>query len=82
MSDNNNNNRIFVGKTNVVTTKFGEIIKVSFGPKDFETMQNNRNEAGWVNLEIKGKRDGGRYLQIQEKYTPKTAVNDGDDMPF
>ena len=79
------NDKVFVGKTNVVKTKFGEITKVALGPKDFEALQNARNESGWVNLEIKDKRDGGKYIQVQGEYTgpKKSAVNDVDsDLPF
>jgi hypothetical protein len=75
----------FVGKTNVVTTKYGKIVKVAFGPQDFEVLTNAKNDKGWVNLEMKDKRDGGVYFQIQGEYTGKPkaqAVNDSDDMPF
>lgn len=72
----------FIGKTKVVTTKYGEIVKIAFGPKDFEALQNLKNESGWVNLELKSKRDGGKFLQVQEAYTPKGAVNQTDDLPF
>lgn len=77
--------KVFVGKTNVVNTKYGEIVKVALGPQDFEVLQNAKNEKGWVNLEIKDKRDGGKYIQLQGEYTGKpkaVAVNDTDDMPF
>lgn len=76
--------KVFVGKTNVITTKYGEIVKVSLGPQDFEKLNNSKNEKGWVNLEIKGKRDGGKYIQVQGEYTggKSSAVNDSDDMPF
>ncbi len=79
------NDKVFVGKTNVVTTKFGEIVKVAFGPQDFEVLMNAKNEKGWVNLEMKDKRDGGKYFQLQGEYAGKpkaAAVNDTDDMPF
>jgi len=79
------NDKVFVGKTNVVTTKFGEIVKVAFGPQDFEVLMNAKNDKGWVNLEMKDKRDGGKYFQLQGEYTGKpkaAAVNDTDDMPF
>jgi hypothetical protein len=79
------NDKVFVGKTNVVTTKFGEIVKVAFGPQDFEVLMNAKNEKGWVNLEMKDKRDGGKYFQLQGEFTGKpkaAAVNDTDDMPF
>ena len=78
------NDKVFVGKTSVVNTKFGQIVKVALGPQDFEVLQNNKNEKGWVNLEIKDKRDGGKYIQLQGEMKPKTVgVNDTDDgMPF
>jgi len=77
--------KVFVGKTNVVTTQYGEIIKVSLGPQDFEVLNNAKNEKGWVNLEIKGKRDGGKYIQLQGEYkggNRPAPANDSDDMPF
>jgi hypothetical protein len=78
------NDKVFVGKTSVVNTKFGQIVKVALGPQDFEVLQNNKNEKGWVNLEIKDKRDGGKYIQLQGEMKPKAVgVNDTDDgMPF
>lgn len=79
------NDKVFVGKTNVVNTKYGEIVKVAFGPQDFEVLMNAKNEKGWVNLEMKDKRDGGKYFQLQGEFTGKpkaSAVNDTDDMPF
>jgi hypothetical protein len=73
----------FVGKTKVVKTKFGEIVKIAFGPRDFETLESLKNESGWVNLELMSKRDGEKYLKAQEQYQPKKAVNGGnDDFPF
>ena len=78
------NDKVFVGKTNVVNTKFWQIVKVALGPQDFEVLQNNKNDKGWVNLEIKDKRDGGKYIQLQGEMKPKAVgVNDTDDgMPF
>jgi hypothetical protein len=77
--------KTFVGKTTVVDTKYGQIVKVALGPQDFEVLTNSKNDKGWVNLEIKDKRDGGKYIQLQGEYTgkPKAAVNDTDtDLPF
>jgi hypothetical protein len=79
------NDKVFVGKTSVVNTKFGQIVKVAFGPQDFEVLANAKNEKGWVNLEMKDKRDGGKYLQLQgemQQQSRPAPVNDGDDMPF
>ena len=77
--------KVFVGKTSVVNTKYGQIVKVAFGPQDFEVLMNAKNEKGWVNLEMKDKRDGGKYLQVQgemKQQSRPVPVNDGDDMPF
>lgn len=76
--------KVFVGKTSVVTTKYGQIVKVALGPQDFEVLTNNKNDKGWVNLEIKDKRDGGKYIQLQGEMKPKAAaVNDTDSgLPF
>ena len=74
----------FIGKTKVVKTKFGEIVKIAFGPKDFDKFVELKNESGWVNLELMSKRDGEKYLKVQEAYTPKAKpVNAGSDyFPF
>ena len=58
--------------------------RIGNDPQDFEVLQNNKNEKGWVNLEIKDKRDGGKYIQLQGEMKPKAVgVNDTDDgMPF
>jgi hypothetical protein len=78
--------KVFVGKTTVVDTKYGQIVKVALGPQDFEVLTNSKNDKGWVNLEIKDKRDGGKYIQLQGEYNAKAkpvAVNDTDDgLPF
>lgn len=74
--------KVFVGKTNVVTTKYGQIVKIALGPQDFEVLQNSKNDKGWVNLEMKDKRDGGKYLQLQGEMKKAQAVNDVEEMPF
>jgi hypothetical protein len=81
------NDKTFVAKTSVVSTQYGQIVKIALGPQDFEVLNNAKNEKGWVNLEMKDKRDGGKYIQLQGEYNPKSSnrpspVNDGDDMPF
>ena len=85
--------KIYVGKCKVVTTKFGEITKVSFGPSDFDKLNAAKNENNWVNLELLTARDGGQYLKI-DNFKP-TAQSGGsvqsapvnqsapsDDLPF
>ena len=75
--------KVFVGKTTVVNTQYGQIVKVALYPQDFEVLQNAKNDKGWVNFEMKDKRDGGKYVQLQGEMKRKPqAVNDTDDMPF
>lgn len=75
--------RQFLGKIKVVETKYGNIVKIAFGPQDFEVLANSRNDKGWVNLEMKDKRDGGKYLQIQgEAKAAPQPVNSKEDFPF
>jgi len=74
--------KVFVGKTTVVNTQYGQIVKIALGPQDFEVLLNAKNQKGWVNLEMKDKRDGGKYVQLQQEMKKAAAVNDGDDMPF
>jgi hypothetical protein len=74
--------KVFVGKTTVVNTQYGQIVKIALGPQDFEVLLNAKNQKGWVNLEMKDKRDGGKYVQLQQEMKKAVAVNDGDDMPF
>jgi len=75
--------RQFVGKTKVIETKYGSIIKIAFGPNDLEILTSNCNDKGWVNLEMKDKRDGGKYIQIQgDAVAPKQAVNTKEEYPF
>lgn len=85
-------NKVYVGKTKVITTKFGNITKVSFGPSDFEKLNDAKNAAGWVNLEMMTGRDGTPYMQIDNfkpegggGQAPARAVNQqesNDDLPF
>ena len=37
------NDKVFVGKTSIITTQYGEIVKVALGPQDFETLLNAKN---------------------------------------
>lgn len=76
----------FVGQLKTIKTQYGDIIKVAIGPNDFEKLASNKNDKGWVNLEIKSKRDGSHYMAFQAPYEgstkSKVAVNETDDIPF
>jgi hypothetical protein len=84
--------KIFLGQTKVVTTKFGQIIKISFGPDDFKKIEDSKNTAGWLNLEMLTGRNGLPYLQIDNfkptaqggapKAAPVNQEAPSDDLPF
>jgi hypothetical protein len=79
--------KVYLGKTRVVTTSFGELTKLSFGPQDFEKMESYKNAEGWLNMEIKTSREGGLYLEIDTwKPEPSTQGNasnqTSDNLPF
>lgn len=87
--------KTFVGSAKIVTTKFGEMTKVSFSEKDIETLKANLSK-GWVNCVIKEKKNKvegkpTHYLEIDNwKPTEQSAGikphnNDTpqhDDLPF
>ena len=61
--------KVFCGSGKVVTTEFGELVKISFSKKDLETMLENLNDKGWINTVLKAKRnveDGKatHYLEV------------------
>ena len=79
-----------------ITTQYGVINKISFGPQDFEKLAAAKNDAGWCNLEILTGRDGNPYMQIDNfkptaqgggggNSAPSAPVNQAapsDDLPF
>jgi len=74
----------FVGQVKTIKTKYGDIIKIALGPNDFAKLDGHKNDKGWVNLEVKTKRDGSHYMSFQAPYTPNAAtpVNESEDVPF
>lgn len=76
----NQNETAFIGKIKQVQTKYGEIVKIALGPKDFQALEKLKNDSGWVNLQMLTKRDGGKYIKAQEEWKP--AVNATEDFPF
>jgi hypothetical protein len=82
----------FVGKIDVITTQYGEIIKFKLGPNDFKALEEAKNDSGWVVVDIKeGKK--GKYAQINTYKAKGDAPQAGnrvapaapqvqDDFPF
>jgi len=88
--------KIYAGNGKVVETKFGKMLKLSFSKEDLEKLTANLNERGWVNCDVKKKKEivegkPSHYLQIdtwkpteQGAPQPASASNDNqeDDLPF
>lgn len=89
---NSQSEKVFIGRTTVIKTQYGEITKISFGPQDYEKLEQYKNASGWINLEVKEKRGGERYCEVslyqgkggaQQSAPVGAAVNqEDDDMPF
>lgn len=58
--------KIFVGSTRVKNAKYGEIINVGFNEKDINLLKENLNERGWVNINLKSKKAGGYYAELEQ----------------
>jgi hypothetical protein len=58
--------KVFVGNVKTVKTQYGEIIKLGINTTDIKKMQDNLDQRGWVNLEILTKRDGGKYMVVDD----------------
>lgn len=54
-------NKIYVGSAKAIQTKYGELMKISFRRQDLETMMNNLNEKGYINLNMNARREVGQY---------------------
>lgn len=71
------NDKIFVGSVKAETINKGnngpwEKIRISIGPKDFQTLQENRNNQGWVNLLFKKGMSGNYYMEV-DTFKPKES---------
>jgi hypothetical protein len=52
---------IFCGSGKTIQTQYGELLKLSMGPKDIQNLYDNRNEKGWINLVVKKRKETGKY---------------------
>ena len=52
---------IFCGSGKAIQTQYGELLKLSIGPKDLETITQNVNEKWWINLVVKKRKEVGKY---------------------
>lgn len=74
--------RKYVGRIDIKETKYGELIKVSLGPKDFKLLSDERNEKGWVIFDLKRTKDGGYYGEVAPIFQAKPQATNtvADDL--
>ena len=82
--------KIFCGSGRIVSTKFGDVPKISLSKEDvnkiFKYMKENNLE--WINLEMKAKKETEQgkpthYLQVDTwKTEKKTEPKTDDDLPW
>jgi hypothetical protein len=88
--------KIFGGNAKVITTKFGDMWKVSQNRSDLEKLLQymNDNDTEWVNLDIKEKPQkvegkATHYLELYQKDLAQSAnkptekrIVENDNLPF
>lgn len=66
--------KIYVGFTKAVNTKFGEIISISLNPEDRKKLEQYANEGGYTTIKIMNNRKGGKYAEIDTWSLNKQAT--------
>ncbi len=88
--------KIYGGNAKIITTKFGNMWKVSQNRSDLENLLKymNDNDTEWVNLDIKEKKEivegkATHYLELYQKEALQVAnkptekrIIKNDDLPF
>jgi hypothetical protein len=73
----------FIGRVEVKTTKFGELIKISFNGKDRKLLDESQNKGGYNNLLLKKGQKGNYYLEIDTWQPNQDQWQErADDLPF
>lgn len=82
--------KIFCGSRRIITTKYGELTKMSFNEKDVETLKNNLKN-GWVNVVVKEKQNKiegkpTHYVEVDtfepnKSVSSATPITDSMDAP-
>lgn len=64
-------------------TQFGNIDKLSFSPKFIEFYNENKNEAGYLNVDLLNSQKGGKYA-VLDTFQPKAKEESSEDssLPF
>ena len=77
-----NEEKIFCGNGKIITTKFGDLTKLSFSESDLDKLRANLDN-GWVNAVLKEKKEQveGKPTHYLEVDTWKPEVK-SDTVPF
>lgn len=83
--------KVFCGNGKIITTKYGEMTKISFSETDLQKLKDNL-DGGWVNTVLKEKKNKiegkpTHYLEVdkwkpEEKASGPVNVEDTNDLPF
>lgn len=80
--------KIFCGSGKIISTKYGELTKISFSQKDLDTLQANMVN-GWINLVVKEKKEKvegkpTHYLEVDtwKKEDSGVVKEELDNLPF
>jgi hypothetical protein len=78
----------FCGNGKIITTQYGDLVKVSFSEKDLKTLQDCLDN-GWVNTVLKEKKNKvegkpTHYLEVDTWKPEKKAesTEESSDLPF
>lgn len=75
--------KIYIWKVDVKEWKYWELVSISFWPQDFDKFENLKNLNWWITLNLKDKKDWGKYLEVFVRDSkPETPKYDNKDIPF
>lgn len=69
-----NTNKNFVGRTKVISTQYGELVKIAFGPIDFLKFEELKKD-GWCNLVMKRSAKTGEPYLVFDDFIPVKREN-------
>lgn len=75
--------KIYIWKVDVKEWKYWELVSISFWPQDFDKFENLKNQNWWITLNLKDKKDWGKYLEVFVRDSkPEAPKYDNKDIPF
>ena len=58
-------------------------LNIFFWPQDFDKFENLKNQNWWITLNLKDKKDWGKYLEVFVRDSkPEAPKYDNKDIPF